>query len=109
MIMGNTDIDLPSDTINGTDKTNGIPAVSTHQESRSVLENKIEIYRSPRSLPVSSEDVKTRTACMARRKKAHALTVLPVYNNVVGKSSNLVGKHTLSWADIVFASKRRKE
>jgi hypothetical protein len=74
MIMGNTDIDLPSDTINGTDKTNGIPTISTSQEPRSVLENeiKIEIGRSPRSLLVLSADIKT-TDCVVRQKKAHTL------------------------------------
>jgi hypothetical protein len=102
MIMGNTDIDLPSNTINGTDKTFGIPAVSTSQESRSALENEIEIDRSPRFLPVSS-------ASVARQKMAPALTVLSAYDKAGSKSSKLVvSKRTLSWAEIA-GSKRRKE
>jgi hypothetical protein len=38
MIMGNTDIALPTDTVSRTaDQTSGIPVVSTEQESRSVF------------------------------------------------------------------------
>jgi hypothetical protein len=40
IIMGNTDIALPTDVVHLTaDKTSGIPAVLTQQESRSVLKN----------------------------------------------------------------------
>jgi hypothetical protein len=64
-----------------------------------MLENKIKIDISSRSLPVSSVDIK-KTACVVRhKKKAHALTVLTTYDNAVGKSNKVVvSKCTLSWA-----------
>jgi hypothetical protein len=48
MIMGNTDIALPTEQARvTTDQTKGIPAVSTQQESRSVLGKEMEIDPSP--------------------------------------------------------------
>jgi hypothetical protein len=81
MIMGNTDIALPPGAVNSTAaQTDGIPAVLTPPESRSVLEHENEISRSPR-----------------------LLTVLPAYVSTTGHtgpSKPVVGKRTLSWADI---------
>ena len=87
MIMGNTDIPLPSDMNNGTvNPSIGIPDGPTLQESRSVLKDEIEVDRSPRSLEV-----------------------LPAFGSqvrksiLVGTNSNkhVARKRTLSWAEIV--------
>jgi hypothetical protein len=92
MILGKTEIALPTDTPTSvTDLQYGIPAVSTPQESRSVLVNEIG---SPRSL----------------------LTVLPAFGkaNDAGMTTNdprqtsnmVVSKRTLSWADVASGRKR---
>jgi hypothetical protein len=64
MIMGNTYIALPTDLVhhNADKNTSGIPAVLTHQESRSVLKKKFESGGSPRSLMVLPACVKARMA-----------------------------------------------
>ena len=92
MIMGNTDIVLPNDqSKNAAVPSIGIPDGLIQQESRSVLKDEIEKDRSPRSL-----------------------TVLPVYGSQECKPTNttrvmpskpVVGKQTVSWADI--ASRNR--
>jgi hypothetical protein len=90
MIMGSTDIALPTGTFSSTtDQMSRIPAVPTQQESRSVLDNEIKICGLPR-----------------------LLTVLPVYikanDNTVRKPSKLVvGNGRLSWADILARGRKR--
>jgi hypothetical protein len=58
--MGNTDIALPADTVTNTaGQMHGIPAVSTPQESRSVLKSELVINTSPcfcTLLPACVED-----------------------------------------------------
>jgi hypothetical protein len=96
--MGNTDIALPTDTVTNTAvQTNGIPAVSTPQESRSVLKRELVINRSPPSCTILTARVKG--------EMASPLTVLPTClctrNNVIGQTSKgVVSKLTLSWAQI---------
>jgi hypothetical protein len=61
--MGNTDIALPTDTVTNTAvQTHGIPAVSTPQESRSLLESELVINRSPHSRTVLPARVKGEMA-----------------------------------------------
>jgi hypothetical protein len=88
MIMDNTEIALPTDVIGPiADKTNGIPVVSTQQESRSVLKKNIEQDRPPLSL----------TVLPARAKMDGA----PIHD-----TSNLVErKRTMSWADVARGQK----
>ena len=90
MIMGNSDIALPTDvTQQPADKTSGIPAVPiAQQESRSVLKKIIKQGGPPRSL-----------------------TVLPAYGkaNVVipiGTSKLVSRKRTLTWADVASGRER---
>ena len=84
MVMGNTDIALPSGAVNSTTaQTNGIPAVVTQPESRSVLEHENEISRSPRLITVLPASVSTTG-----------------HTSHTGPSKPVVGKRTLSWADI---------
>jgi hypothetical protein len=89
MIMGTTDIALPTNT---TDPTKGIPAVLPLQESRSVLKSEL-----PRSnvLPARVPTSKGMTS---------PLTVLPTSlrtsNNVVARASKQVSKLALSWAQV---------
>ena len=54
MVIGNTDIPLPSDVTTSvlSDPSIGIPDGSTLQESRSVLKDEIAVGGSPRSLSV---------------------------------------------------------
>jgi hypothetical protein len=53
--MRNTDISLPTEQASVTiDQTNGIPAVSTQQESRSVLGKEVEIKPSPPPIKILS-------------------------------------------------------
>jgi hypothetical protein len=88
MIMGNTEIALPTDVIGPTaDKTNGIPVVSTQQESRSVLKKNIKQDGPPRSL----------TVLPARAKMDGA--AIPGTSNLVER------KRTLSWADVARGRK----
>jgi hypothetical protein len=55
MIMENTDISLPTEQASVTiDQENGIPAVSTQQESRSVLGKEVEINPSPPPIKILS-------------------------------------------------------
>ena len=85
MIMGNADIALPPVDVSPViDVTNVIPDTPAPLESRSVLKNKIE----------------SRLPC--------ALTVLPAYSkaNDITDSNVVVGKGTLSWADVARGRKR---
>jgi hypothetical protein len=94
MIMGNTDIALPTDISNKTAQTSGIPDVNTQQESRSVLVNEIVTDKSPSSL-----------------------TVLPAYGKAnetrtIGKTSNQVASKRslgLSWADVARGGKSGRD
>jgi hypothetical protein len=111
IIMGNTTIKLPLDIISNTnDKASGIPAVSTQQKSRSVLEIENEIMESPHSPTVSSTYVRTQPE--KNRSGVHLLTGLPVYgkindNTIENPSNMVIRKRILSWAEI--AGRRRKE
>jgi hypothetical protein len=89
MIMGNTDIALPTDLIDTiANKTNGIPVVLTQQESRSVLNKKIERGGPPRSLTVLPARAKTN-------------------GSTIRNTSNLVAcKHVVSWADVAKGQRR---
>jgi hypothetical protein len=91
MIMGNTDIPLPSDMSSDIpDPSVGIPDGHTIQESRSVLKDEIAVGGSPR-----------------------ALTVLPAFGSQVSKlvpagtdlneyvAGKKAGKSPLSWAERV--------
>jgi hypothetical protein len=90
MIMGNTEIALPTKTPSMTAETSGIPVVSTTPESRSVLVSETVTGRSP-----------------------GLLTVLPAYGRTngtssIGKTSNqVVSKCSLgiSWADVASGRK----
>jgi hypothetical protein len=96
MIMGNTDIVLPTDTTtNPSVQTKGIPVVPTPQESRSVLKSEKVTNASPCS----------RNVLPARVSENYSpLTVLPTClrtASVVGKTSKgVVSKLALSWAQI---------
>ncbi len=89
MIMGNTDIALPTDEAQQIAvKTSGIPAVLTQPESRSVLKKRTERGKPPRSL-----------------------TVLPAYGKAnemipIGTSKLVLRKRTLTWADVASGRKR---
>jgi hypothetical protein len=87
MIMGNTDIPLPSEMRTNTpDPSTGIPDGTTLKESRSVLKDEIAVSGSPRSLTVlPALGIKTRQL---------------VPNGTESKKS-MASKKTLSWADIV--------
>ena len=104
MIMGNVDIPLPTDGMSsGTVKTDVIPDIVKTQESRSVLEKKIEARMPPRSLT----SLTVLPACV---KKTLKTTRHSNNKPVLGTrlNSNLVpGKRTLSWADV--ASGRKSE
>jgi hypothetical protein len=83
MIMGNTDIPLPSDVSRAVqDPSIGIPAGSTLPESRSVLKDEIAVSGSPRSL-----------------------TVLPAFGSKKPESALVnkcvATKRAVSWAEIV--------
>jgi hypothetical protein len=92
MIMGNTNIDLPTNVIeNNPDPSIGIPDGPAPQESRSVLKDEIVNNSSPCSLTVLPafrlQDQKTTKATKVKTSK-------PV-----------VSKRTVSWAEI--ASRNR--
>jgi hypothetical protein len=119
MITVNTNIALPMDTVMSTAvQTNGIPAVSTQQESRSVLESEIVIDKSLQShtvLParvlsarVRAEKVGSLTALSAciRTSQANSLHAPQANDYAVGRPSNLVNRHGLSWAQIASWPKR---
>ena len=83
MIMGNTEIPLPSElNKDKQDPSVGIPDVSTPQESRSVLKDEIVSYGSPRSLKV-----------------------LPAYGSAKDESAlvdkRVAIKRKITWAEIV--------
>jgi hypothetical protein len=90
MIMGNTDIALPTNTPSMTAQTSMILVVPTQQESRSVLDSETVTDRSPGSL-----------------------TVLPAYGRTNGTrsinkpSKQVVSKRSLkiSWADVASGQK----
>jgi hypothetical protein len=98
MIMGNTDIALP------TDKTVGIPAVSTTLESRSVLGNESEIDRSPcvHDDIAPTSDVAASTIKVPANRGSLATNRSPSLN--VGSVANRgpVKKRgsTVSWAEV---------
>jgi hypothetical protein len=124
MIMGNTDIALPTYQASiTTDQTSGIPAVSTQQESRSLLGKEVEINPSPTPLnilsgggpPASGPTCKNvcdgahtcTPACVsasARNFRIYEPHVYPYHNK---------GKHTakatlaLSWADVARKGQTR--
>ncbi len=92
MVMGNTDIPLPSDVTTSVlpDPSIGIPDGSTLQESRSVLKDEIAVGGSPRSLSVLP----------AFRPKVRKTVVSHVRETgLVNKP--MAAKRTLSWADVV--------
>jgi hypothetical protein len=97
MILGKTDIPLPSDTPTKTAvSTNGIPAVSTPQESRSVLKSERVMNRPPRSLTVLPARVTNETV----RPLSVLPTCLRTPTNVLEQASKGVSKLALSWAQI---------
>ena len=91
MIMGNIAIALPSDPVTSTaNETNGIPAVNTQQESRSVLNNDMPADRPPRSLTA---------LCHTMHGKAKTV--------VIGEPDRpIASKRMLSWPDVVVRGKR---
>jgi hypothetical protein len=83
MVMGNTDIPLPSDESTSVlEPSDGIPVGPTLQESRSVLKDEIAVRSSPRSLEV-----------------------LPAFGSEVRKSvmvkKPVASRRAVSWAEIV--------
>jgi hypothetical protein len=92
MVMGNTEIPLPQDIAV---PTNGIPAVSTPLESRSVLESEPVIKGSPRSHTVlpAHDKVCTLTALLTDKRAV---------SNGEEQTTNkrMASKPTVSWAQI---------
>jgi hypothetical protein len=115
--MGNTDISLPIDQVSVTaDQTSGIPAVSTQQESRSVLVKEVQINPSPPTIKILSvsDPLSSGPTCKHVCADAHTCTSVcesthactsGVYEPHVPPYHNK-GKHTtkdtpaLSWADV---------
>ncbi len=92
MVMGSTDIPLPSDVTTSVlpDPSIGIPDVSTLQESRSVLKDEIAAGGSPRSLSVLP-------AFAPKARK----TVVPQVRKTGLVNKPVAMKKTISWADVV--------
>ena len=91
MIMGNTEIALPSDPVtSAAGKLNGIPVMTTQQESRSVLNNDMLTDRPPRFL-----------TALCRTPHGKAKTI------VIGEPDQpITSKRMLSWAEVVVGGKR---
>jgi hypothetical protein len=104
MIMGNTDIVLPTDELNNEPK--GIPMVATPRESRSALGSDIGNDRPPRSLrvlrvcdtPPGTPTDPTGTSTGKPVRRAHRRTI----NDDSGapKASKPVLSKAVSWAEI---------
>jgi hypothetical protein len=91
MIMGNTVIALPTDTVaDPTDIAKRIPAVVPTQESRSVLRYDHATNSSPRSLTV-----------LPARKQALRAVMHTAITGVPNLSNRVTGKQAVSWATIV--------
>ena len=90
MIMGNTEIPLPSDvTVNEKDPSFRIPERKTVQESRSVLKGESTICGSPRDITVMP--------AVGEQTLKSVTSVPDLIKHADGKKA--VGK-TLSWADV---------
>jgi hypothetical protein len=100
MIMGNTDIVLPTDEPDN--KPTGIPMVATPQESRSVLESDTGNDRSPRSLTVRRT---CDTSGVPPVPRARALTTN--IDSGAPTTSKPVQNKTLSWADVTRQRTKR--
>jgi hypothetical protein len=96
MIMGNTDIPLPSDvSVNVSNPSIGIPDEPTLPESRSVLKDEIAVGGSPRALTVlPAFGSQTRQTVPTGTSLKTVLTGTGLKNCVASKKA-------LSWAEIV--------
>jgi hypothetical protein len=119
MIMGNTDIALPTDQVSSdTDQTSRIPAVAAQQDSRSVLVKKGVIDPSPPSLKIlsasdppaggsthKSDPPASGSTCTDVCADAHTCTPR-VHEPHAGKATP-----ALSWADVARKenTRNRKE
>jgi hypothetical protein len=112
MIMGNTDIALPTDqVIITTDQTSGIPAVSTQQESRSVLGKEVEINPSPPPIKILSDGGPSASGPTCKRVCTGAHTCTPVCASASARNPGMYEPHVspyhvakatpaLNWADV---------
>jgi hypothetical protein len=97
MIMGNTDIVLPTDEPDN--EPIGIPMVATPRESRSVLGSDIGNDRPPRSL-TDTRACDTPTGTPTGQPVRRASTRITNDDSGALKTSELVSGKTVSWAEI---------
>jgi hypothetical protein len=108
MIMGNTVIALPTDTIMNTpDPSIWIPDGPTKPESRSVLMDEITNVSSPGSLTVlpafGSQRNKTKNATV-EIKDSKSVAGKPLTTEIESKIP-VVSKRTVSWAEVASRGK----
>jgi hypothetical protein len=98
MIMGNTDIALPSDKkTSTTDQPNGIPAVLTPLESRSVLNNKdVTVVLTDRPTSTTDNDEHSSRMKNAVDRLSSQAKKTPMEHRRVVTAQ----KRTISWAEI---------
>jgi hypothetical protein len=107
MIMGNTDIALPTEQASVTiDQTNGIPAVLTQQEYRSMLGKEVEINPSPPPIKILSNGgpQANGSTCDMRATPGCMSCTFPL---ITTRGTYVEGTPALSWADVARKGQTR--